>query len=77
MRIKVYAPLFGDAEQLDESGYLEMPAGARLRDLYRKLNIPLIMRNAVVCQVNYERCGSGTKLQDGDIVSFIGPLSGG
>jgi len=77
MKIKVYAPLFGDTGPLDENGYLELPDGTRLRDLYKKLKIPLLLRNAIVCQVNYERCKASRKLVDGDIVSFIGPLSGG
>lgn len=77
MRIKVYAPLFGDTEQLDENGYLEMPEGALLKDLYKNLKIPRLLRNSLVCQVNYDRCSSSAKLKDGDIVSFVGPLSGG
>jgi molybdopterin converting factor small subunit len=77
MRIKVYAPLFGDSEQLDENGYLELSEGARLRDLYKKLKIPLLLRNSLFCTLNYERCKAESQLADGDIVSFIGPLSGG
>ena len=77
MKIKVYAPLFGDASQLDEKGYLEVPEHALLRDLYKKLKIPLLLRNSLVCLVNYEPGKAGRRLVDGDIVSFIGPLSGG
>ncbi|MBT3226869.1 MAG: hypothetical protein HN580_18265 [Deltaproteobacteria bacterium] len=77
MKIKVYAPLFGESELLDDNGYLELPEGAILRDLYKKLKIPLLLRNGIVCQVNYERCKANKKLADGDTVSFIGPLSGG
>jgi len=77
MRIKVYAPMFGDTERLDDNGFLELPEGAMLRDLYKKLKIPLLLRNSLVCMVNYEPGKAGQKLVDGDTVSFIGPLFGG
>lgn len=77
MKIKVYAPLFGSVDLLDDNGYLEMASGATLGDVYKKLKIPLFFRNSLLCMVNYEPGKSKQKLADGDIVSFIGPLSGG
>ena len=77
MKIKVYAPLFGDTGLLAKNGYLKLPEGALLRDLYKTLKIPLLLRNSIVCQVNYERSKASRKLVEGDIVSFVGPLSGG
>ncbi|MCP4577179.1 MAG: MoaD/ThiS family protein [Deltaproteobacteria bacterium] len=77
MRIKVYAPLFGDSEELDENGYLELPENATLGDLYKKMKIPRMLRNSLLCSVNYERSKKKRILKEGDVVSFIGPLSGG
>lgn len=77
MKVKVYAPLFGNTEPLDGDGYLHLEEGAVLKDLYKLLKIPLPFRNSLLCMVNYERSKSTRKLADGDIVSFIGPVSGG
>lgn len=77
MKVKVYAPMFGDTAPLDDNGYLELPEGSRLGDVYKKLKIPLLLRNSLVCSVNYEPGKAGRKLSEGDIISFIGPLSGG
>ncbi|MCP4219045.1 MAG: MoaD/ThiS family protein [bacterium] len=77
MKIKVYAPLFGNSALLDDNGYLELEAGARLGDVYKKLKIPFLFRNSLLCLVNYEPGKLKQKLADGDIISFIGPLSGG
>jgi len=77
MKVKVYAPMFGNTDSLDDNGYLELPEGASLREVYKRLKIPLLLRNSLVCSVNYEPGKVGRKLADGDIISFIGPLSGG
>lgn len=77
MKVKVYAPMFGDTGQLDDNGYLELNEGASLGDLYKRLKIPLLLRNSLVCMVNYERSRRSRKLAENDVVSFIGPLSGG
>lgn len=77
MKVKVYAPMFGDTDPLDDNGYLELPEGTSLGEVYRKLKIPLLLRNSLVCSVNYEPGKRSRKLEEGDIISFIGPLSGG
>ncbi len=77
MKVKVYAPLFGKTEMLDDDDYLDLAEGAVLGDVYKKLKIPFLLRNSLVCFVNYEPGKTNQKLADDDIVSFIGPLSGG
>jgi len=77
MKVKVYAPLFGDVKKLDQSGFLEVKQDATLNDVYKMLKIPRFLRNSLICQVNYQREKKDKKLQNGDIISFIGPLSGG
>ncbi len=77
MKVKVYAPIFGNTDLLDESGYLELAENATLNDVFKKLKIPILFRNSLLCLVNYEAGKSGRELSDGDTISFIGPLSGG
>lgn len=77
MKVKVYAPVFGNTELLDHNGYLELNENALLSDVYKKLKIPLLLRNSLFCMVNYERAKSTKKLTNGDTVSFFGPISGG
>ncbi|MBU2511080.1 MoaD/ThiS family protein [bacterium] len=77
MKIKVYAPIFGNTDALDDSGCLELAENATLNDVFKKMKIPFLLRNSLLCMVNYERGKSDRKLSEGDIISFIGPLSGG
>ncbi len=77
MKVKVYAPLYGNTDILDETGYLELKENATLKEVFKKLKIPLFLRTSLLCTVNYERVKTSIRLSEGDIVSFIGPLSGG
>ena len=61
MKVKVYAPLFGDTSSLDDNGYLELQEGARLRDVYRILKIPMLVRAR---QLRNCWQGSGVRLLD-------------
>lgn len=77
MRIRVYAPAFADHGALDEKGFLELPEGAELRDVHRKLKINPLVRPLLLCAVNYKREKPGFKLKDGDVVSFFSVAGGG
>ncbi len=77
MRIRVYAPAFADHSVLDERGFLELPPGARLRDLHRILKIPPLARPFVLVAVNYRVSGPGRLLEDGDTVSYFSMAGGG
>lgn len=78
MRVKVYAPVIGaDTDILDDFGYLELPEGAVLRDVYKSLKIPWALRRILLCTVNYRLEKFSKELADGDSVSFIGPVAGG
>ena len=77
MKVKVYAPYFGDTQVLDKAGYLELDDDASLRDVFKKLKIPFYSITSMLCAVNYESVKKSTKLSDGDIVSFVSPISGG
>ena len=77
MKIRVYAASFCSFENIDEDGHIMMPNGAVLEDLYKRLQVPWLVRRIVFATVNYKRVGLKTKLQDGDVVSFFSALGGG
>jgi molybdopterin converting factor small subunit len=75
VRVRVYAPAYADHGALDEKGFLELPEGAKLRDVYRALKLRPLAR--IFCLLNYERAKSGVPLKDGDVVSFFSVVGGG
>ncbi len=77
MKVKVNAPAFCSFKHIDENGYITLPEGATLNDVYKKLHVPLLMRKILFSAVNYERVKLRTKLKDGDVVSFVTLISGG
>ena len=77
MRVQVYPPPFANMTNLDEDGMLDLPPGARLVSVYRRLKIPLVVQPLVICHVNYQRVKLNTQLKDGDVISFMLPLAGG
>jgi molybdopterin converting factor small subunit len=77
IRIKVYAPLFCSFKHIDESGYMTLPDGAILNNVYKKLRIPFPLRKIMFASVNYKGGGLKVKLKDGDVVSFFSGLAGG
>ncbi len=77
MKVRVYAPTFCSFKHVDEDGYMTLPDGATLSDVYKKLGIPLVFRRLVFSSVNYKREEMNAKLKDGDVISFLLPFSGG
>ncbi len=77
MNIRVYASGFCSFEHIDDDGFMTLPEGASLNDVYKKLRIPLPLRKILFASVNYEHVKLGTKLKDGDVVSLLTPLAGG
>ena len=77
MKIKVYAPSFCDQSALDETGTLELPDDSTVRDVYKKLKLPILYRPIVVCAVNHEVVKPSKRLKDGDVVNFLVPIAGG
>ncbi len=77
IKIKIYAPGFISHDHISLDGMMELEQGSTLADLYKKLEIPFVLRPILVCSVNHERANRKTALKDGDIVSFLVPLSGG
>ena len=74
MRIKVSAPFAIPGQARD--GSLEIPAGARVGDIFRKAHVPLYFRLLPVL-VNGVQVKRSRQLEEGDKVVFVFPLSGG
>jgi molybdopterin converting factor small subunit len=54
-----------------------LPDGAVLDDVYKRLQVPWLYRRIVFATVNYKKVSLKTRLQDGDVVSFLSALGGG
>jgi molybdopterin converting factor small subunit len=77
MKVRVFAPVFGDDACLDEDGFLELPEGARLDDVFRALKVPFPLKRLPLCLVNYQKAKPSDALAEGDVVSFFSIVSGG
>lgn len=77
IKVKVYAPGFINHNLIDQNGYIDMSENDSIRVLYQQLKIPPPLRPFVTCSVNYEQAKLNTKLKDGDVVTFLFPISGG
>jgi molybdopterin converting factor small subunit len=77
IKVKVYAPSFIHNEIPDDDGWVALHEGASINDLYKKLKLPLPLRLSFLFSVNYEQAHGDTKLKDGDVISFLFPVSGG
>ena len=77
MKIRVYAASFCSFEEIDRDGYMVLPDGAVLNDVYKKLVVPLVFRRILFATVNYKKVSLKTRLEDGDVVSFFSALGGG
>ncbi len=77
MRIRVYPPPFGDYGAIDEDGYVELPEGASLNELMKRLKLPFRRGFVLFCMVNHEKASLSHILKEGDEVSFFALVSGG
>lgn len=77
LKIKVYAPPFLHGDDIDENGWLEVTEGTTLKDLYKVLKVPVILRPVIICSVNYAKPEKNQLLKAGDIVSIYYPVAGG
>jgi molybdopterin converting factor small subunit len=77
MKIKVLAPGFIKHDAFDPNGFVELNENDSVRTLFNKLRIPLALRLILTSYVNYEPSRANTKLKEGDVVSFLFPITGG
>ena len=75
IRVELVAPF--ELKGLDPGGCIELPDGARVSDLLKRVRgLPPYARLMPVA-VNGEQAKRSQRLKDGDIVLFILPASGG
>lgn len=77
IKVRVYVPSFISHEQIAQDGTITLAEGATLHQLYDYLHIPLPLRLSFLYRVNYEPAKWNTRLEDGDVVTFLFPVSGG
>ena len=62
---------------MDADSMVELKDDARMGDLYRQLSLPLALRLSFLYSVNYEQARWNTPLKDGDVITFMFPVTGG
>lgn len=77
IRVRVYCPSFCDYTSIDDSGHMELPAGATLSELLSRLGLSFLMRRILVVHVNGSKAPLRTVLRDGDTVSVLSGMYGG
>lgn len=76
MKIRVYAPSFCSFKFIDDDGLMELNEKSTVRDVFKKLEVPILYRAVLVFRVNYNRVSLDTVLEEGDVVSFLPLLAG-
>ena len=77
MRIKIIPPAGCSREQLDDRGWTELPEGSTVSDALRVIRCGKLKAKILLCSRNGERTDFGTVLQDGDVIGFFSPITGG
>lgn len=77
MRVKVFPPPGCDRSALDEKLWAEIPEGSTVRDVLKLIRCSTAKAKLLLVSVNGERARLGRKLEDGDVVGFFSPVSGG
>lgn len=77
MRVKILPPPGCDRSGLDERSWAELPPGSTVRDALRFVKCSPIRAKLLLVSVNGERSGLDRRLQEGDVLGFFFPVSGG
>ncbi len=77
MRVKVLPPHGCDRSALDERSWAELPEGSTVRDVLRLIRCSPVKAKLLLVSVNGERSPLSRQLQNGDVVGFFFPASGG
>ena len=77
MRVKILPPHGSDRDALDERSWAELPEGSTLRDALKLVHCSPLKAKLLLISVNGERSPLDRELQEGDIVGFFVPVSGG
>jgi len=77
MKIKVLPPHGCDRSCLDERGWMEVPEGTKVWDVLRMIRCNPLKAKILLVSRNGMRTTLHAELQDGDILGFLMPVSGG
>ena len=77
MRVKILPPYGCDRSSLDGRSWAELPDGSNVRDALRLIRCSPLKAKFLLVSVNGERSSLTRKLDDGDVVGFFFPASGG
>lgn len=77
MRVKIIPPPGCRRDLLDERGWVELPEGSTVADALRVIRCGKLKAKLLLCSRNGERADFRTPLQDGDVIGFFSPISGG
>lgn len=71
IRVKVFTPVFCKEPKIDANGWLEIPDESTLADVLKLIHLPKPVARLMMLKVNGVVSPTGTKLHDGDIISFF------
>lgn len=77
IRVKVFPPYGCDHRALDERSWMEIKEESTVKDVLKIIRLNSIKVKLLLVSVNGERVSLSRKLQDGDVIGFISPVSGG
>lgn len=77
MRVKIIAPLGSDRSALDERSWTELPEGSTVKTALKQIKCSPLKAKLLLVSVNGERASLSRELQDGDVIGFFSPMSGG
>ena len=77
MRVKVLPPAGCDRSRLDEKSWMEIPEGSDVEYVLNAISLGKLKAKLLLVSVNGERAKLNQKLNDGDVVGFFMPVTGG
>lgn len=77
MKVKVFPPYGCDRSALDERGWIEVPEGVDVAYVLKTISCGKLKAKLLLVSVNGERAKLSQKLDDGDVVGFFMPVTGG
>ena len=77
MRVKVLPPAGCDRSRLDEKSWMEILEGSDVEYVLNAISLGKLKAKLLLVSVNGERAKLKQKLNDGDVVGFFMPVTGG
>ena len=77
MKVKIFPPRGCDRSALDERSWAEVPEGSTVGDVLKLIKCSQVRARLLLVSVNGERAKLSRELNDGDVVGFFSPVSGG